>query len=201
MQGKVSSNDSAMDQVYVGIDVCKKWLDFAIHPVGHAERFENAAKGHKRLLRHLQSYPVALVVLEATGKLHRQANRPLHAAGYPVAVVNPLRARLFAEAAGKLAKTDPIDARTLAVMGESLKLAANPPPAARIAELQELVLARRAAVTEKTALENRKASCESRSSPPNSPGASPRCAPTSSSSKPRSAGSSPPIPLSPAASR
>jgi transposase len=38
----------------------------------------------------------------------------LHAAGLPVAVVNPRRARLFAQAAGLLAKTDAIDAHALA---------------------------------------------------------------------------------------
>jgi hypothetical protein len=35
MQGKVIGNDSAAMEVHAGIDVCKKWLDIAIHPYGH----------------------------------------------------------------------------------------------------------------------------------------------------------------------
>ena len=51
--------------------------------------------------------------MEATGKYHRMAHRMLSAAGLAVAVVNPLRARLFAEATGRLAKTDRLDAEIL----------------------------------------------------------------------------------------
>jgi len=37
--------DSAAMEAYAGIDVCKRWLDIAIHPYGHCERFENTGKG------------------------------------------------------------------------------------------------------------------------------------------------------------
>lgn len=158
MQGKVSSNDSACKQVYVGIDVCKKWLDVAIHgagvPAGHVERFENAAKGYKRLIRHLLRYPVALVVLEATGKLHRGAHRALHEAGLAVAVVNPRRARLFAASAGVLAKTDAIDARLLAVMAEALRPSRVAPLSDEMASLQELMRIRDTTIAERTAILN-----------------------------------------------
>jgi len=45
MQGKVTLKDSAAMEAYAGIDVCKRWLDIAIHPYGHCERFENTGKG------------------------------------------------------------------------------------------------------------------------------------------------------------
>src|SRR5215470_3947589 len=127
MQGKVTLKDSAATQVYAGIDVCKKWLDIAINPFGRCERFENTSKGFRKLIRWLASYDVALIVMEATGKLHRKAHAALHNAGLAVAVVNPLRSRLFAEAMGTLAKTDRIDAKCLALMAESLKPAAAAP--------------------------------------------------------------------------
>ena len=154
MQGKVTSKDSAAIEVYVGIDVCRKWLDIAIHPIGRTERFENTAKGIKALLRCLAAHTVASVVLEATGKLHRGVHRTLSEAGYATAVVNPLRSRLFAEAAGVLAKTDRIDARLLAVMAECLKPAATAPPSERMEQLQELVRLRQAGVDDRTALTN-----------------------------------------------
>lgn len=161
MQGKDTPTAKAAAGVFVGLDVSKATIDVCLHPLGHVFRVPNTNAGLRRLKTTLARHTVMLVTVEATGKFHRQAHRTLHAAGYAVAVVNPLRSRLFAEAAGTLAKTDAIDARMLAVMGESLKLAATPPPAALLAELQELVLARQAATAEKTALENRRGAAES----------------------------------------
>ena len=47
-------------------------------------------------------------------------------AGLPVAVVNPRQVRDFARAVGKLAKTDPIDAKILAHFGEAVQPPARP---------------------------------------------------------------------------
>lgn len=154
MQGKAMSEPNAMP-VYAGVDVCKEWLDVYVHPTGQSLRVSNDQVGLKRLKRVLAAVCVARVVMEATGKLHRAAQRSLHAAGLAVAVVNPLRARLFAEAAGMLAKTDAIDARLLAVMGAALEPAETPPPPAALEEVRELVNARTAATAERTALTNR----------------------------------------------
>jgi transposase len=154
MQGKAMPEPNATP-VYAGVDVCKEWLDVYVHPSGQALRVSNDRVGLKRLKRVLSALPVARVVMEATGKHHRAARRSLHAAGLVVAVVNPLRARLFAEAAGTLAKTDAVDARLLAVMGAALEPAETPPPPAALEEVCELVNARTAATAERTALANR----------------------------------------------
>ncbi len=154
MQGKAMPEPNATP-VYAGVDVCKEWLDVHVHPSGQALRVSNDRVGLKRLKRVLSALPVARVVMEATGKHHRAARRSLHAAGLVVAVVNPLRARLFAEAAGTLAKTDAVDARLLAVMGAALEPAETPPPPAALEEVCELVNARTAATAERTALANR----------------------------------------------
>jgi len=155
MQGKVSPERSAVE-VYVGIDVCKAWLDVYVHPIGIKLRVANARDGVQRLKKELAAHHVSGIVMEATGKLHRNAQRTLTAGGYAVAVVNPLRSRPFAEAIGRLAKTDAIDARLLAVLGESLRPAATPPPPVWLEELQELVQARQRATAEMTALTNRR---------------------------------------------
>lgn len=161
MQGKVTLKDSAAMEAYIGIDVCKKWLDIAIHPDGHCERFENTGKGFKKLIRWLSCRKVALIVMEATGKLHRKAHRALHGAGFAVAIVNPLRARLFAEALGRLAKTDKIDAGSLALMAATIKPEAVAPRTELEENLQELLRARQALVDERTAFLNRIAACAS----------------------------------------
>lgn len=155
MQGKISPEASA-GQVYVGIDVCKAWLDIYVHPAGVKRRVANTRLGVLGLKKALAAYDVAGIVMEATGKLHRYGQRVLSAAGYAVAVVNPLRSRLFAAAIGTLAKTDAVDARMLAVLGESLRPTATPPAPIELEALQELVRARQAAAAEATALANRR---------------------------------------------
>jgi transposase len=154
MQGKVSPERSAVTTIYVGIDVCKAWLDVYLHPIGRQFRVANCREGLKRLKRELANLEVALIVMEATGKYHREAHRSLHASGYLAAVVNPLRSRLFAEATGMLAKTDRLDARMLAILAESLAPKARPPMPEILDELQEFVRAREAAVADLTALTN-----------------------------------------------
>lgn len=155
MQGKVLLNRSAMNEVYVGIDVCKDRLDVYLHPLGQHLRVVNSRQGLGLLKRRLAKVRVLRIVMEATGKHHRQAHRTLHGAGFAVCVINPLRARLFAEARGTLAKTDAIDARVLALLGEGLAPEARPPAPEDLEALQELVHARAAATAEATALANR----------------------------------------------
>jgi len=161
MQGKSAPEARADEAVYVGIDVCKAWLDVYLHPTGQSFRVPNNKEGIKALKGQLARTKVALAAMEATGKLHRLAHRMLSQAGYPVAVVNPARSRKFAEALGQLAKTDKIDARLLALYGACLGPKATPVPAKTLAELQELVLARQAAKADETALKNRHAAAES----------------------------------------
>lgn len=64
--------------------------------------------------------PIGLVVLEATGGFEVAAATALQLAGYAVVVVNPRQARDFARSMGYLAKTDRIDARVLAHLGQTL---------------------------------------------------------------------------------
>ena len=101
--------------VVVGIDVAKAHLEVtALGAKLGAERFANDAEGHTALVAALQPLGVALVVMEATGGYEAALACALQAAGLAVAVVNPKHARDFAKSMGRLAKTDRIDARTLA---------------------------------------------------------------------------------------
>ena len=160
MQAKVMPEQATLP-VYVGIDVCKERLDVHLHPLGMRLAVANDAGGWRRLKRVLAPHSIARVVMEATSRYHRAAHRSLHAAGFDVAVVNPLRARLFAEALGSLAKTDAVDARILALMAERLDPAATPPNRKAVETLQELDRARSAAIDERVALGNRHALSDS----------------------------------------
>jgi transposase len=95
------------------------------------------------------------VVFEPTGPYHRALERALDAAGAPIVKINPRQARRFAEAAGKLVKTDRVDAAMLARMGEVLGLEPRPCVSQTIAELKEPHLARAALIKDRTAAKNR----------------------------------------------
>jgi len=154
MQGKVMT-EVAMPRIYVGIDVCKERLDIYIHPAGVSFSVANDAGGWRHLLRRLAKHQIELVVMEPTSKYHRAAHRHLSAAGMAVALINPHRARLFAQACGQFAKTDRIDARILALAGERLQPDQVAPPTAEEEALEELAGARSAALAERAAIANR----------------------------------------------
>lgn len=160
MQGQIQPKARSASPVYIGIDVCKDRLDVYLHPLGQHLSVANERDGIRRLKRQIARLDVALVVIEATAKYHRLAHRSLSQSGLAVAVVNPLRSRLFAEAFGTRAKTDRVDARMLALFGDALGPPATPPAAEALEALQELVHARCAATAERTALTNRLAASQ-----------------------------------------
>ncbi len=75
------------------------------------------------------------MVREATGGWEAPAAAAPRAAGVPVSVVNARQVRDFGRAAGRLAKTDRLDARLLAAFGAALRPAATPAPEPAQAEL------------------------------------------------------------------
>jgi transposase len=88
-------------------------------------------------------------VFEATGAYHRHLEAALAANGTAFAKVNPRQARRFAEATGRLAKTDRVDAIMLAKMGAVLGLKADQPKSEVLHILRELMTARRALMKDK----------------------------------------------------
>lgn len=109
--------------VSVGIDVASTHVDVAV--LGAAlpescERVGNDQAGQELLIQALVPLQPALVLMEATGGYEAELACALQAAGLRVAVVNPKMARDFAKAMQQLAKTDRIDARTLAQLAAVL---------------------------------------------------------------------------------
>jgi transposase len=111
----------------LGVDVSKAWLDLADDRSDGVRRIPNTAKAVAELVNELQTNPPSLTVVEATGGYELVLVGALHAAGLPVAVVNPRQARDFARASGRLAKTDAIDARVLARFGAAMHPPSLPP--------------------------------------------------------------------------
>ena len=132
-----------MDAIVVGIDVSKDRLDVHVAPAGEVLQDTNDAAGIARLIDRLGKLSPQLVVLEATGGYESLAAATLHAAGLPVAVVNPAQVRSFANALGKRAKTDPIDAAVLARFAIAAAIKPKPSVDAQSRLLADLVARRR----------------------------------------------------------
>jgi transposase len=98
-----------------GIDVSKQWLDVALWPKRDAKlRVGRDAAGLEELATWLRGHNGVRVGLEASGGYEREVIDALEAQGFEVALLNPLQVRRFAQAKGRLAKNDRVDARTIA---------------------------------------------------------------------------------------
>ena len=98
------------------------------------------------------------MVLEPIGGLELPLTAVQAAASLPVAVVNRRQVRDFARFAGKLAKTDRLDARVLVKFAHGIRPTPRPLPDAQTQELAALVKRRHQLVQVLTAEKNRLAS-------------------------------------------
>jgi transposase len=120
-------------------------------------RITNNPEGHRALIKRLKGFDIARIVFEATGAYHRLFQQALVEAYLPWVKVNPCQARRFAQAIGKLAKTDRCDALMLARMGAALNLEVRAPASKTVEALRELVNARGAPIKDRVAALNRQA--------------------------------------------
>jgi transposase len=143
-----------MTEYTIGIDISKSHLD-AFHLEDEtAKRFENSPRGFRALIKWLGAAQIARIVFEPTGPYHRAFEEAL-SGKLPLVKVNPLKARRFAEACGAHAKTDAVDARTLARMGQALGLEPDQPISPKLRNLKDLQIARIGLVKDRTRLRNR----------------------------------------------
>lgn len=130
---------SSSDAQWVGIDVSQAKLDVATRPSNDYWQVRNQEEGWSELLERLASHEVSLIVIESTGGMERNVVQRLQQSDYPVAVINPKRARDFARAGGQLAKTDRIDAKVLAHFGQAMQPIPKPMASERQTSLADLV--------------------------------------------------------------
>ena len=132
-----------MDAIYVGIDVSKDRLDVHVRPTGEAFVVTRDGGGLEELIARLRTISPALIAVEATGGFETIAAAAIAGAMLPLVVVNPAQVRHFAQAVGKRAKTDPIDAEVIARFVEAVKPEPRPLPDEDARLLGELVARRR----------------------------------------------------------
>jgi transposase len=132
-----------MESTVVGIDVSKDRLDVHVQPSGECFCVVRNAEGLDALIAKITPLSVSAVAVEATGGFEAVVAASLGAAGLPVIVVNPAQVRAFAQALGKRAKTDPIDAAVIARFVTATKPEIRPLPDAETQLLANLVARRR----------------------------------------------------------
>jgi len=155
MQGRATKEDMMTSaQVFVGIDISKAQLDLVLRPEGQFSAPNNEA-GFAQVLERLSAVHPTRVVLEATGGLEIPLTGVLAAAGVPVVVVNPRQVRDFAKATGRLAKTDALDAQTLAHFAEVMQPELRTLPDEQTQALAAILARRRQLVEMLTAEKNR----------------------------------------------
>jgi transposase len=136
-------NDSTPSPGFWGIDVASEKFDVACGGQREIETLPNDDSGFEALLARLKSAAVSLIVVEATGGYETRLVLALEGAGLPVAVVNPLRVRQFAQALGILAKTDAVDARVLARFAQDVRPPVRPLASENARRFQAFVARRR----------------------------------------------------------
>lgn len=133
----------ATAKIVVGIDVSKDRLDVHVRPAEDRFAVARDTEGIASLIERLRPLGCTTIALEATGGYEALAAAALAAAGLPVVVVNPAQVRAFANALGKRAKTDPIDAAVIAHFAEATEPAIRPLKDAETQLLADLVARRR----------------------------------------------------------
>jgi transposase len=140
-----TSTNDATYHLFVGVDIAAmsakvSWLVPGAAPT-RAITMEQTPEAFRALEQRLlatgyQARSI-LVVMEATGSYWISLATALTQAGFAVSVINPAQAHHFARALLKRAKTDAIDAQTLAQLACLLQPAAWSPPPQVYAELQQ----------------------------------------------------------------
>jgi len=129
---------------FAGIDIAAETHFVAVVDEGSAiivkpTSFTEDAVGYEKLLGLLGQPGDLLVAMEATGHYGQNLFAALAAAGYAVALLNPLRTRRFAGEDLERTKTDAIDAFGIARFAAQKRPVATRLPDSATQELRELV--------------------------------------------------------------
>lgn len=108
-------------EINVGIDTSSQQLDIYVRPTGHFFSVSNDTQGVKEAVKTIQQLKPSRVLIESTGRLELTFVCAAHKAGLPLVICNPSQVRQFAKAAGRIAKTDKLDAQDIAHFGEAMK--------------------------------------------------------------------------------
>ena len=142
----------------VGIDVSKDKVDVALSDGTYLGVFHHHDLAELAQVVQQRNESIACVVLEASGGYERPVLEALFLAGTELVLLQPARARHFAHAIGRLAKTDRVDAHVLSTMAAVLadELPRWEPTEPHLVELRALVDTRRKLVDDRDTYSRRR---------------------------------------------
>src|SRR6266705_1778005 len=128
--------------VYIGVDVAKANLDMAW--AAASRRFPNDRNGHAALVLWIkQSAAPVQLICEASGGYEQALLESLEQNNLAVTLVQAIRVRQYARAAGILAKTDSIAAKVKTAFGEAMQPKPTPALSAEQKRLRQYEAQRR----------------------------------------------------------
>jgi len=144
-----------MTESFVGIDVSQEQLDLHERPGERLQRYPNNADGIQAIVARMAELQPTRIVVEATGGLELPLVLALAERQLPVVQINPRQARDFAKACGRLAKTDVIDAATLAHFADAIRPPVRPFPSQEMQALREFLDRRQQLIGNRVMEQNR----------------------------------------------
>lgn len=130
---------------FIGIDIGKFNLFVAVHGIKEVKEYTNDKGGIKKFTQDLKSHFInALCVLEATGGYETEVLLALVQKGIAVHRANSRKVKNFIRSFGDIAKTDSLDAKSLATYAfeRSDRLELFKPQSKLALELYDLVARR-----------------------------------------------------------
>lgn len=130
-----------MPPITIGCDLSRAFLDLCVDAGPTTSQIRNTPAAVCKWADTLD--PSTFVVFEATSGCDGAVMAALDTRRIAYARVNPRQAREFARALGVLAKTDRVDARVLATMGQCMPLSPTPPQEPERRELADFLRRRK----------------------------------------------------------
>lgn len=137
---------------YLGIDISKETFD-VVNQKGEHKQFDNTLSGFKDFRKTLPEN--SLSVMEVTGIYHLQLAHFLYKNNYPVAVVNPLSIKRFAQMHLKRNKTDKADALMISLFAQQQNPSTWSPPPKHLEQSKDIYQTMEQYISMRASLKNK----------------------------------------------
>jgi len=142
-------------QINVGIDTSQVQLDIGVIPSMKFFSVNNDANGIQNAIDQLLIINPDRVLIEATGRLELPFAIAAFKAGLPIVICNAAQVHSFAKATGQLAKTDKLDAFTIARFGEAIQPELTTLKPEKLQQISDLITTRSQLLSLSTQQKNR----------------------------------------------
>lgn len=142
-------------EINIGIDTSQSQLDIGVRPTNEFFSVSNDPDGIESAIKRIILLKPTRVLIESTGRLEMAFAVAAFKAKLPIVVCNAAKVHSFAKATGKLAKTDKLDAFTIAHFGEAMKPDLTQIKPEKLQRISDLIAVRSQSLTMSTMQKNR----------------------------------------------